>query len=213
MGENQMAWIAGQKNHREIWNWVLKELLWKKESKEESVLGCSRPSQCKLLPQGVMRLPSSRVTRTAQLRGGGYLTGHGREASTDRVRGVYTGFWRPMCKELIARSVEAIIPLPVRRTVNLGAPARTWGMLDGDLHLGWNKCRGSTAKSSCRAELKWKPEPRAVWQQQWHDGISWWGQAEACANRLATRNLKTNVGRWNGVKEAMVGKVPWATKL
>lgn len=53
-------------------NSVLKELLRKNESKEENVLE-ERPSQCKQLLPEVMSLPSSRVTRTAQLRSGGLL--------------------------------------------------------------------------------------------------------------------------------------------
>lgn len=39
------------------------------------------------------------------------------------------------------------------------------------------------------------------------------GQTQACGNKLETRNLKANMVRWNGMKKAMVGKVPWATKL
>lgn len=96
MSENKekIRWpeLPDKKNHREILNGLLKELLRSSESKE-SVLE-ERLSQCKQLPQGVMSLPSSRVTRADQLREGGSLTGHG--ASPEWVRADYTGFWMPM---------------------------------------------------------------------------------------------------------------------
>lgn len=48
--------------------------------------------------------------------------------------------------------MRVLIPLPVRKTVNLCAPAMTWGMLGGDLH--WAETNAGKVEPRARTEEK-----------------------------------------------------------
>lgn len=107
----------------------------------------------------------------------------------------------------LACSTGAEIPLTTRR-IQTSVPL----LRSGECCMvtcSWTETNAGKVepRASSLAELKWKTKPRVVQQRQWHDGVGWNGQSQACGNNLETRNLKANTGRWTRMK-AMVGKVP-----
>lgn len=110
-------------------------------------------------------------------------------------------------------SITTIIPFPTRgqqTSVSLLGSGGCWIVtcIWAETNIGKVEPRASSF-----AEFKWKAKPRAAQWGLWHDGMIQRGQTQACGNKLETRNLKANMGRWNRMKKAMVGKAPRATKL
>lgn len=129
-----------------------------------------RPFQCEQMPQGgrepvVLKSHQEQPSRRRRL----FDRTWPRSLPTEGQSRLHS-ILEAGIRSWLACSRGAEIPLATRGIANLCAPAKNWGMLHGDLQLGWNKCRESRAKSQFlgRTEMENKAKSCPA------EAMTWW---------------------------------------